>query len=103
MHNRAECPICRTPLRPQDLFDAATEEEEETIRLYQENVGQYGAKVSAAPQLFASHITAVKDRCWRNVHCDGRVHRTSESGDLQYICRNVHSYVMACESMQRDV
>lgn len=47
MHNRAECPICRAPLRPEDLFDAATEEEEETARLHHENVGQYGAKVKA--------------------------------------------------------
>ncbi|KAK9915395.1 hypothetical protein WJX75_008587 [Coccomyxa subellipsoidea] len=47
VHNRAECPICRAPLRPEDLFDAATEEEEENARLHNENVGQYGAKVTA--------------------------------------------------------
>ena len=45
MHNRAECPICRAALRPEDLFDAATEEEEDTERLLNENMGNYGAKV----------------------------------------------------------
>ncbi len=45
VHNRAECPICRAALRPSDLFDAATEEEEENTRLMNENVGNYGAKV----------------------------------------------------------
>lgn len=47
VHNRAECPICRTPLKPSDLFDAATDEEEETARLMHENVGNYGAKVTS--------------------------------------------------------
>ena len=43
--NQGKCPICRALLRPEDLYDAATEEEEETARLHHEHVGQYGAKV----------------------------------------------------------
>ena len=48
MHARAECPICRAPLRAEDLFDAATEEEVEAQRLESEHTGNYGAKVGAA-------------------------------------------------------
>lgn len=45
IQGRAECPICRAPLKPGDLFDAATAEEEESQRLLNENMGNYGAKV----------------------------------------------------------
>ena len=57
MHARAECPICRAPLRAEDLFDAATEEEVEAQRLQSEHTGNYGAKVrprtldSSQPQM----------------------------------------------------
>jgi hypothetical protein len=44
MHSRSECPICRAPLRPEDLFDAATEEEVAAQRLQSEHTGNYGAK-----------------------------------------------------------
>lgn len=47
IQGRAECPICRAPLKPGDLFDAATAEEEESQRLLNENIGNYGAKVRA--------------------------------------------------------
>lgn len=45
IQGRAECPICRAPLKQGDLFDAATAEEEESQRLLNENIGNYGAKV----------------------------------------------------------
>lgn len=47
IQGRPECPICRAPLKPGDLFDAATAEEEENQRLLNENIGNYGAKVRA--------------------------------------------------------
>lgn len=58
IQGRAECPICRAPLKPGDLFDAATAEEEETQRLLFENIGNYGAKVFALAQTpaYTAHL-----------------------------------------------
>ena len=55
IQGRAECPICRAPLKPGDLFDAATAEEEESQRLLNENMGNYGAKVPSSHVWLVHH------------------------------------------------
>ena len=57
MHSRSECPICRAPLRAEDLFDAATEEEIAAQRLESEHTGNYGAKARVImPFLVLYHL-----------------------------------------------
>ena len=71
IQGRAECPICRAPLKPGDLFDAATAEEEESQRLLNENMGNYGAKVPSSdpwPSIMGGRLLKPVQLCCISVH-----------------------------------